>query len=38
MQHVPGIRKVTLEGLSHMSHLEDEERVLDLVGSFFLEG
>ena len=38
VEHVPGIRKVTFAGLSHMTHVEDEEKVIDLVGSFFMEG
>lgn len=40
VEHIPGIRKVTVERASHMSHLDNEDcqkRVLDLVGSFLLE-
>ncbi|KAK4504692.1 hypothetical protein PRZ48_002653 [Zasmidium cellare] len=38
VEHVQGIRKVTIEGASHMSHLEEtQDKVLELVGSFFTE-
>lgn len=40
VEHIPRIRKATVETASHMSHLDNEDcqdRVLELVGSFFLE-
>lgn len=40
VEHIPNIRKVTVAGASHMSHLDNEdcqERVMKLVGTFFSE-
>lgn len=40
LEHIPGIRKNTVEKASHMSHLDNEDcqdRVMKLVGSFLME-